>query len=1507
MPLPGGPANKLGNRYERLWTVDKLLCLLDGESENIRLEEPGVDKAEFVIRKGVNTEFHQVKYSGMSASWTVASLDSKGVLQAIHDFLSDSSNASFVFVSSCAANELRELCDAARNAESEEEFLTKFIEADARYVPFKRICTTWNRDPSTVFQYLCRIEVRTIGARDLEEEVRHHARALFLADSNKVVAQLLRIVDDFVHKTLRRDDLIEVMCENGFIMRRVSGQDQAVAAIRQTTASYLHRARRRLIHQELLPRTATQAALEGVANSATVLVGKAGSGKTACVVEIVEELLKRPAEVLAFRLDTHVSSSNTSNLGKDLGLEESPVLVLAAAAEKSNRAGVLVLDQLDAVSTMSGRSSEALDLVQDLLSEAMAIRKRIDIHVIVVCRKFDWDNDHRLRRLIHESDAHVTVEEFSDEETQSLLLQGGFNPSLFRQAQLRLLRNPQNLALFFDTDFDVARTPNFNTVTELFDQYWDEKRKLVVDRAGQSRDYWEVILQSLCEEMTAAQELSVRREVIDSVPLSYRDQMESEGVLVSESNRYGFGHESFFDYCYARVSFLTGPESLTSMLCASEQHLFRRAQVRQVLAYIRDADFNRYTSEVAELLAEPRIRAHIKDLVFALLAEVPDPTEDEWRIWNEWTEPSLRAIEIGSPCREMLCELALRRLISSNSWFKFLVSRGVVEQWLKSENDLFLDLIVRDYLRIHATDSPDTAARLLEPFLDSGNAWDERLGSFATWVDASGSRRLFDFLLRLLDSGTLDDATGPIATNSTFWDIFHGLDSKRPEWVGEVVAHRIRRRLNVLTDSDNHLRRGQLLDDDYGVAEMFINAAEAAPLQFVEYVLPVILEVTDLTAYGDPPQRDEVWPFLIRTEHPNAEDGCLEALTRAMTKLTKVTNEAQCYELIDELRRRDTHISNHLLLALYRGAADRFGNDAANTLCSEAWRFDCGYTDSTNWCAMETISMVAPCLAPDRLSLLEDAILDYFPQFENTIEGRRSRGFAQFALLSAIPPEELSEKARLRFHELERKFGDIPKGPEKLTAQIVGSPISDANAQKMTDAQWLRAIKRYSNEATSINSDTIVGGARELSRVLEDCVKSDPERFARLAMQFDANTNPAYMQRTLDGLSHAESISNKQLIIDVIRRAYVISRTSYGGEIADAIGRVSGILPDDVTDMIGWLATKHPDPEIEQWQQIGRNGQEYWNGDPYTHGFGTVRGRAALSIRKLILSDPSNLNRLRGTLERMIQDWSSAVLSCVASIFEAIAVTNPQEASRLFHLMHVPTVDLLATPHVFKFMKYLLVGGFAELNPLIERMICSENIEVANRGAILAGLALLHGHEAEMLVSTALQKGEAQRKGIASVASSNLTIPEYREWCEPRLVELFEDESAKVRREASSCFRRLEEEPLDEYENLVDKFSLSKAFEDDSASILRVLENSRQRLPGMTCLVCRRHLERFSEQTKDMKSSRALDAYTLAKLVFRTYQQHQKDEWSNPALDVIDQLCLTRLAGTTEQLNSFER
>ena len=716
-------------------------------------------------------------------------------------------------------------------------------------------------------------------------------------------------------------------------------------------------------------------------------------------------------------------------------------LVLAAAAEAAGRPGVLIVDQLDAVSTVSGRSSGMFDLVERLLREARGTRARAVIHAVVVCREFDWQHDPRLRQLMprsnepNERNERIEVTEFTTAEVETILTETGFNSALFHKRQLELLRLPQNLSLFLEADFDVSRAPAFGTAKELFDRYWTEKRRSVAKRATLSPDPWLEVMQTLCDAMTAAQQLSVPVETLDRFAPGYLDQLASEGVLTFDGRRYGFGHESFFDYCFARV-FFTRPGSLVSFLSASEQHLFRRAQVRQVLAYLRDADAARYARELRGLLSDEGIRTHIKDLAFALLAEVTDPTEEEWAIWNEWIGPELAAVKAGAPNPDKLSTLAWRRFFGSSSWFAFADEHKMIQGWLDSDDDRLADLAV-NYLRLHQRRWPDRVAALLEPYAERGGQWTQRLSFVMQWADHHASRRFFDLFLSLVDNGTLDDARGPIAVNSTFGTMLHGLGKNRPEWVPEVLAYWLRRRLATIRDAGSDLRSREFLGDDPSLVRMFGQAAKNAPAELVEHVLPVILDISDSALEGHtPPKRDAVWPWLMKTEYPTAEDACLSGLAEALATLAR-EDAADLREEIAELRRRDSHTANHLLLALYGGGAARHADEAVALLCDEPWRFECGFPDSPRWFAMETIRALVPHCSESNRERLEAVILQYAHPHERTGRGYRRAGRAKFGLLSAIPEDLRGTAANRHFAELERKFGEPESEPHGIVIREV--------------------------------------------------------------------------------------------------------------------------------------------------------------------------------------------------------------------------------------------------------------------------------------------------------------------------------------------------------------------------------------------------------------------------------------------------------------------------------------
>ena len=253
MTLPGGPADKLGNRYEKWWTLSEFVRLLHGDTEAIRIEDPGVEKAEFVVTSGSRRELHQVKRSHPNGKWSLAALRNDGFLRAIGSWQATTTGSSShraatpaSFPSCARRRETR-----SRRRSSSTPFWRPGSARDG-----SRGCGATACDVPAAVDRLRRIDVRTIDERGLERTVRWGVQTLFAADSNTVVAKLRVIVDDSMHRTITRQALVEALALRGYRLRDLTTPENAGVAVEAATDTYLDGARGKLIRRRLIPRTA---------------------------------------------------------------------------------------------------------------------------------------------------------------------------------------------------------------------------------------------------------------------------------------------------------------------------------------------------------------------------------------------------------------------------------------------------------------------------------------------------------------------------------------------------------------------------------------------------------------------------------------------------------------------------------------------------------------------------------------------------------------------------------------------------------------------------------------------------------------------------------------------------------------------------------------------------------------------------------------------------------------------------------------------------------------------------------------------------------------------------------------------------------------------------------------------------------------------------------------------------------------------------------------------------
>jgi hypothetical protein len=542
----------------------------------------------------------------------------------------------------------------------------------------------------------------------------------------------------------------------------------------------------------------------------------------------------------------------------------------------------------------------------------------------------------------------------------------------------------------------------------------------------------------------------------------------------------------------------------------------------------------------------------------------------------------------------------------------------------------------------------------------------------------------------------------------------------------------------------------------------------------------------------------------------------------------------------------------------------------------------------------------------EELAALESTILKYVAPWEKTTTGYKYHGNARFNLLAAIPAERRSYRCDAAFRELKRKFGEPRGEPEGVRGGFVGPPIPQDRLEKMDDDAILAAISHYSaNQRPQDFQNFLKGGNSQFARAIGAMAAKEPGRIAQLALRLPPNASLEYCGELLRALQ--KTPVEDALKLEVASKAFADQRESCGGEIADLLGAIEDPLRQESLDQLSWLALCSPDPSNDAWERQSIDGEHYYDEDPFTYGINTTRGRAALAIGALINHDPGYVQRFEHTIQKMTEERNEAVLTCTAFTLRAVAARDYVRAWNLFERCCVNAPGLPSSRYGFDLIR---VGIRAHLNlvhPQIEELLRNPEQKAIELGSQLACIAALMHPEAEKIAEAAVTGDEAQRLAVARVSSANIGIDEFRPWCEKQLIRLFNDPDKKVRQEAGNSFRHLKGLPLESFAALIDAYCNSTAFEDNSQSLLYTLEESVGQIPGVVCTACELFLKRFGPEARDIRTNRAADGYTVSKLIFRVYHQHQQEEWGPRSLDVIDRLCQEGVGEVMTQLQEFDR
>jgi hypothetical protein len=614
-----------------------------GEFDALQVEPPDLagEAAEFRLygRASNGTdEVHQCKRQN-ATSWTVNALEAEGVLQPFGAHLA--SGTRVVFASS-TPSVLRTLAEKAAPPLSAEEWSANLnrIELSAR----DDLVQIWSLDNHGVHDRLTRLTVHTMDEASLHFAVIEALAAAMDGDPDTALSLLGAFVVNHLMERLTARQIWDFLREKGFSPR--TGSDPALSErVRELTGRYVRgvqQARPPLL--PLLPRAEVDRVVQALTAAdgprTVAVIGPPGGGKSTVVASVCERLTGLGVVVGPMRLDVAAEAATAESLGKqeDIGFGGPPGRILGRAA--AGELAVLIVDQLDAMSALSGRGEPVLDGVRESLEQARAIP---NVRVVVACRSHDLKYDRRLRRLLAaepaaganggpESFAEVHVGDLSQELVRQAVGLLGL-PEEIPPPLVTLLGNAFNLSLLADVVSDAgARSEladldlrTFRTRMDLLAEYHRRVDRRLQPTLGVNK-YTQAVFR-IARQLAGSGQLSLAHNSVADIAGTV-DVLLHEGVLTASGRRLRFFHETYFDYVFA-LQHLQAGRTGSDLLEDDPQDVLRRGQVRAVLSLEREQDADTYAVDLRGVLDQRAARSHLRAAVLAWLTDLRSIRDEE--------------------------------------------------------------------------------------------------------------------------------------------------------------------------------------------------------------------------------------------------------------------------------------------------------------------------------------------------------------------------------------------------------------------------------------------------------------------------------------------------------------------------------------------------------------------------------------------------------------------------------------------------------------------------------------------------------------------------------------------------------------------------------------------------------------------------------------------------------------------------------------------------------------
>lgn len=1494
----GGIADKVGNRYEARWLTHQLLRLLDGTVQAVTIEALGDDEQgfEFSLTRANGSEWHQCKRQTAAGTWSIPSLDAAGVLTAFRAKTS-AEGARCLFISSDPAPQLKLLQDKLPAAHSLEAFEASLSKMETQHwgVLKERL----GGDGADAFHFLGHTEFRTLSEQDLVENLRARIAYWFKGDPDAVAARFRTWLEEErnFNRPIGYDDVIAFVRDASIETKQYELDRALPGRIRDATSSYVGSYPPIGAGLFRIERAAVREVLTGIQAGAGVvlLAGAAGIGKSAIIADVIEKLRVDGTLHLAFRVDQAGAVATLDELGtQTVGTAGNPVVILERLAVKQR--AVLVIDQADAVSEVSGRIAELRRVVLELVHKA-ALYPRVQL--IFACRSFDLENDHAYCEIADtKGNVRVDVGLFQRAEIEPVLAKLGILYDGDNSRLMSLLALPIGLTLAAVlARSGVSDLRRVEHLSELYGRLLAAREQEI---QREFRPGWSIYAPLTAIAAAMSQELVAPVATLDPFAGSL-DILQRVGLIVVRGQRIGFIHESLFDYLHARA-FVQERKPLIDFLLASEQTLFRRTQTRQILAFEREIERARYLADLGTILSDTRVRPHIRETVVRWLATIADPTAAEWNLITRYAGRDGLPVKAGNVIYER------------KPWFDLLDAQGVLDAWLAYEGDGLSWVL--GFLRSVAPLAPGAVAKRIDDFLERRPDRIRDVFGTLRFIDPKADAKpIADSLIAALDRVAPEDWE----SGGSDWDDYYGSWIKvAPAEAARIFGAQLRRWFRLNPEGHPFKRR---YEDGGPAMHWLTELAKAVPLAFLEQILPFMRLTMERSVKEEKrPAEDSVWYWRRwdRTDVRSVE--LLDVVRGALAEAARIDPHA-AMRLLRAMEPRAYITSLHLLLETVPANPEAL-RDLLVEQVDNPGLFEAGWHCADGHSAGLALAAAIPWLSEGERNRAEAVIFALRPEIDlakRALNRRQTEageprlppktgdyptyclndsGKREWSVLLQIGAAQLSPRAVKRLAELDRKFvGQKPEQPDGISGGMVRSPIAGERTKFMNDEAWLGAIRKFSRPRDEMRwrGDGLTGGAMELSRELKERAKEAPERFLALLARFPEGTYQDFARGVTEGIAETKPDT------DMIERMLAITDTNPAARpddrsliwmIRSCVGSLGPraeelllavAIGDDDSTGIGDINRGERDKEPD-WKRAFTVG-----GDLNGKAINSARGSALAMLGSICWDSKEAFEKYKPVIDPIIG------LSAAAHVQSSLSALL---MSALKHDGKQGIAWTLRTARACPEALYTndgqqIVGWVAELDAddfteLIGLYLINDDPLARGFAAVAIFQKCLDDPDWLPLAEKLIEADAENRSAAAAVAAANFESARFGTTCTNWLIRLFDDEDKTVRHEASDCFRRMRTADVAAHAGLFKAYVVSKYFETDRTYFLHRLKHAP---PGFDELVLKLLEDTLAASAEGNRDPRAYELHEIGELVLKLYTSNvDHPDRRTRALNLIDRL-----------------